>query len=66
VVYTVFDQDENQAGQRTADHLARRLAAASVPARLVELPAGHDPNSYFVAGAAAADFADCLEGAHPL
>jgi len=66
VVYIVFDQDENQAGQRTAHHLARRLATVSVPARLVELPAGHDPNSYFVAGAAAADFADCLEGAHPL
>ena len=28
--------------------------------------AGHDPNSYFVAGASAADFADCLEGAHQL
>jgi len=66
VVYIVFDQDENQAGQRTAHHLARCLATVSVPARLVELPAGHDPNSYFVAGAAAADFADCLEGAHPL
>jgi DNA primase catalytic core len=66
VVYIVFDQDENQAGQRTAHHLARRLAGASVPACLVQLPAGHDPNSYFVAGAAAADFAGCLEGAHSL
>jgi len=66
VVYIVFDQDENQAGQRTAHHLARRLVGVSVPPRLVQLPAGRDPNSYFVAGAAAADFADCLEGAHPL
>jgi hypothetical protein len=24
------------------------------------LPAGHDPNSYFVAGATADDFAGCL------
>ena len=66
LVYIVFDQDENQAGQRTADQLARRLAGVSVPARLVHLPAGQDPNSYFVSGAAAADFAECLEGAHPL
>jgi hypothetical protein len=27
------------------------------------LPQGHDPNSYFVAGADAADFTSCLEGA---
>lgn len=66
VVYIVFDQDENRAGQRAAHQLARRLAGVSVPARRVQLPAGHDPNSYFVAGAAAADFADCLEGAQPL
>ena len=65
-VYIVFDQDENRAGQRAAHQLARRLAGVSVPPRLVQLPAGHDPNSYFVAGAAAADFADCLEGAYPL
>ena len=62
LVYIVFDQDENQAGQRAAHQLARRLAGVSVPARMVQLPAGHDPNSYFVAGATAADFADCLEG----
>jgi hypothetical protein len=30
------------------------------------LPAGHDPNSYFVAGATGADFSDCLERAQPL
>ena len=58
VVYIVFDQDENQAGQRTAHHLARRLAGVNARIRAcVRLPAGHDPNSYFVAGAAAADFA---------
>jgi DNA primase len=66
LVYIVFDQDENQAGQRTAHHLAHRLDGVSVPARVVHLPAGHDPNSYFGAGATAADFADCLKGAQPL
>jgi hypothetical protein len=30
------------------------------------LPAEHDPNSYFVAGATAADFAACLRGAQRL
>jgi DNA primase len=66
VVYIVFDQDENQAGQRAARQLARHLAGASVPARIVPLPAGHDPNSYLVAGAAPADFTDCLKEAQPL
>jgi DNA primase len=65
LVYIVFDQDENQAGQSTAHHLAHRLAGVSVPARVVHLPAGHDPNSYFVGGATPADFAACLEEAHP-
>jgi DNA primase catalytic core len=66
LVYIVFDQDENQAGQLSAYQLARRLAAASVPARVVHLPSGQDPNSYLVAGATAADFADCLQGTQQL
>jgi DNA primase len=66
LVYIVFDQDENQAGQRTAHQLARHLAGVSVPTRLVPLPAGQDPNSYFVVGASAADFARCLERGRPL
>lgn len=65
-VYVVFDQDENQAGQLAARQLARRLAGVGVPARVVQLPAGHDPNSYFSAGATTADFNDCLERAQPL
>jgi len=59
-VYIVFDQDENQAGQRAAHQLQRRLASADLAAHVVHLPAGHDPNSYFVAGATADDFAGCL------
>lgn len=66
LVYIVFDQDENQAGQRAARQLARRLTEVGVPARVVRLPAGHDPNSYFVAGASADDFLDCMEKAQTL
>jgi DNA primase len=62
-VYLVFDQDENQAGQQASRQLARRLQSAGIDAHLVQLPPGHDPNSYFVAGATAADFAACLEQA---
>lgn len=65
-LYIVFDQDENQAGQRAARQLAQRLQSADIAARVVGLPAGHDPNSYFLAGATAADFARCLEQARPL
>jgi len=65
-VYLVFDQDENQAGQHASQALARRLQQAGLRVGLVQLPAGEDPNSYFVAGAGAADFARCLQGAQPL
>jgi DNA primase len=62
-VYIAFDQDENQAGQQAAHRLARYLESAGVRARIVPLPHGHDPNSYFAAGATAADFTACLERA---
>jgi DNA primase len=60
-VYLAFDADPNQAGQRAARTLAHRLESAGLIARIVLLPEGHDPNSYFAAGATAADFASCLE-----
>jgi DNA primase len=66
LVYITFDQDENQAGQRASRDLARCLEDAGVTARIVQLPDGHDPNSYFVAGATAADFTARLEGAQRL
>ena len=66
LLYIAFDQDDNQAGPRAAQDLARRLHQAGGTARLVSLPPGHDPNSYFVGGATAADFAACLERAQPL
>jgi DNA primase catalytic core len=65
-VYLVFDQDENQAGQQASLALARRLQRAGLAVTRVQLPAGQDPNSYFVRGARAADFTRCLQGAQPL
>lgn len=62
-VYLAFDADVNQAGQRAARALALRLESAGLIARIVQLPEGHDPNSFFAAGATAADFASCLEQA---
>ena len=62
-VYIAFDQDENQAGQKASHRLALRLEGLRVRARIVPLPHGHDPNSYFVAGATAADFSRCLQQA---
>jgi DNA primase len=65
-VYIAFDQDENQAGQKAADTLLQVLDKAGLKVHLVGLPAGHDPNSYFVAGATAQDFAHLLEEAPSL
>jgi len=62
-IFIAFDQDDNQAGQKASRQLAVRLHDAGLRARIVQLPQGHDPNSYFVAGADAADFTGCLEGA---
>ena len=64
-VYIVFDQDENLAGQKASHQLALRLQSTGIEARVVQLPPGHDPNSYFVAGATAADFTQCLERTQP-
>jgi DNA primase catalytic core len=65
-IYIVFDQDENKAGQQGSQQLAFRLQRSGGTARIVQLPAGHDPNSYFLAGATAADFAALLAGAQRL
>jgi DNA primase len=62
-LYLALDQDENQAGQQAARQLAYRLENAGLAAHIVPLPPGHDPNSYFLAGATAADFAARLQGA---
>jgi DNA primase len=59
----VFDQDENQAGQQAARTLAKRLHRTGITARVVHLPAGQDPNGFFLAGASGDDFIRCLEEA---
>ena len=66
LVYLAFDQDENHAGQQASHELAQRLANVGITACIVQLPAGHDPNSYFLAGATSADFTRCLQQARPL
>jgi DNA primase len=65
-VYIAFDRDDNQAGQKASRQLAQRLQGVGIRAYIVPLPQGHDPNSYFVAGATTADFTACLERAQPL
>lgn len=65
-VYIAFDQDDNQAGQKASHRLSRHIENAGLRVYIVRLPEGHDPNSYFVAGATAADFTSCLQEAHPL
>jgi DNA primase len=49
-VYLAFDSDANGSGQRAARQLAQRLWTHQVEAFPVELPDGHDPNSFFVFG----------------
>jgi len=65
-IYIAFDQDDNQAGQKASQQLAFRLENAGLHAHIVQLPHGHDPNSYFVAGARAADFTARLREADRL
>jgi DNA primase len=65
IVYLTFDSDANQSGQRAARWMSRRLWAQGVAARRVSLPAGHDPNSFFVQGGDAHQFQKLLEAAQP-
>jgi DNA primase len=64
-VYLCFDADRNGSGQRAARGLSIQLRHAGVEALRVELPAGHDPASFFAAGASAADFQRLLVRALP-
>lgn len=64
-VYLTFDVDANQSGQQAAEQLAHRLGAHGISARCVLLPAGHDPNSFFVEGGEAYQFQSMLEAAQP-
>ncbi|MDX2151006.1 MAG: CHC2 zinc finger domain-containing protein [Bryobacteraceae bacterium] len=62
-VYIAFDQDENHAGQKASHQLALRLANAGIRAYMVQMPRGHDPNSYFAADGTATGFTACIEQA---
>jgi DNA primase len=62
-VYLAFDTDRNGSGQQAAQHLARSLRQRGISVRLVSLPEGHDPNSYFAAGGDARHFQALLESA---
>jgi DNA primase len=62
-VYLAFDNDTNGSGQHAAQCLSRSLRERGLTARLVSLPAGHDPNSFFVHGGNAQEFHSLLEHA---
>ncbi len=62
-VYLALDSDANGSGQKAAQGLSQRLRAAGISTRRVELPAGHDPNSFFVSGGNAYQFQLLLERA---
>jgi DNA primase len=64
-VYLAFDSDANRSGQQAAQEMSRRLWAQGVTARRVQLPDGHDPNSFFVQGGDAQQFQQLLEAAQP-
>ncbi len=65
LTYVCFDADRNGSGQRAARTLSIQLRHAGVESLLVTLPCGHDPASFFAAGASAADFQRCLNRALP-
>jgi DNA primase len=63
VVYLTFDADGNGSGQHAARCLSQSLRERGIPTRLVSLPQGHDPNSFFVGGGSAHEFQGLLERA---
>jgi DNA primase len=62
-VVLALDADANGSGQQAAQRCAQRLRAAGNTVRHIELPDGHDPNSFFVAGGTAQEFQSLLERA---
>lgn len=60
-VFIAFDSDA--AGRQAALLLGERLCAAGIQARIIDLPPGHDPNTYFVSGASAMQFEAHLRNA---
>jgi DNA primase len=62
-VYLAFDSDRNGSGQQAAQSLACRLRKHGMRVRIVSLPDGYDPNSFFVQGGDAGQFQSMLEAA---
>ena len=62
-VYLALDSDVNGSGQQAAQQLSRRLLKEGVTALRVELPYGHDPNSFFARGGDGRQFQNLLEEA---
>ena len=64
-VYLAFDSDFNQSGQQGAQRISACLASRGLIVRRIQLPNGHDPNSFFVQGAGdTQQFQRLLEEAH--
>lgn len=61
MVFIVFDSDPP--GRQAAFRLEQRLGSLGLQARIVDLPPGHDPNSYFLSGASSLQFEACLRNA---
>ena len=59
-VYVAFDSDANKSGQQAAQRISSCLGSQGVTARRVQLPDGHDPNSFFVQGGGDAQQFQCL------
>jgi len=64
-VNLAFDADSNGSGQQAAQRLSHSLRERGIAARIVSLPEGHDPNSFFVQGGEAWQFQSLLEAAQP-
>lgn len=62
-IYLAFDADANGSGQHATQALAHRLREQRLNVRTVELPQGHDPNSFFTNGGDAEQFQALLETA---
>jgi DNA primase len=62
-IYLAFDDDANGSGQHATQALAHRLREQRLKVCAVELPQGHDPNSFFTNGADARQFQALLEAA---
>ena len=65
IVYLALDSDANGSGQQAAQRLSRHLSDRGVTALRVELPEGHDPNSFFAGCGGAEQFQRLLERALP-